>query len=271
MSGAEAAAETAAVQAAADRLDRAAIEREACAPVADLIGPSDVDAAYAVQSVLTDRRIERGARIVGKKIGLTSAAVQRQVGVDRPDFGVLFDDMRYGSGDVVPMERLLQPRAEAEIAFVLATDILDPGPAGVREAIGSAIAALEVVDSRIEDWRIGITDTVADNASSGVFVLGDRALPVGRFAPVEVTMRMFRNGEAVSGGTGRDCLGDPLNALEWLARTALDIGAPLRRGDIVLSGALGPMVPVRDGDLIEAEIHPLGRVAATFERFERGD
>ncbi|MFC5745856.1 2-keto-4-pentenoate hydratase [Actinomadura rugatobispora] len=253
-----------AIAAAADRLDRAAIDRAACAPVADLIGPSDIDAAYAVQSALTDRRVARGARIIGKKIGLTSEAVQRQVGVDRPDFGVLFDDMRHPSGGTVPLDRLLQPRAEAEIAFVLAADILDPDPAVVRSAAGTAVAAIEVVDSRIEDWRIGITDTVADNASSGVFVLGDREVPVERFTPAEVSMRMFRNGGQASDGSGRACLGDPLNALEWLARTALDIGAPLRRGDIVLSGALGPMVPVRDGDLIEADIHPLGRVSATF-------
>jgi 2-keto-4-pentenoate hydratase len=254
-----------AIAAAADRLDRAAIERAACAPVSDLIGPSDIGAAYAVQSALTDRRVARGARIVGKKIGLTSEAVQRQIGVDRPDFGVLFDDMRHPSGGRVPLDRLLQPRAEAEIAFVLSADILDPAPAAVRAAAGTAIAAIEVVDSRIEDWRIGITDTVADNASSGLFVLGDRELPVDRFAPADVTMRMLRNGEPVSGGNGRACLGDPLNALEWLARTALDLGAPLLRGDLVLSGALGPMVPVRHGDLIEVDIPPVGRVTATFE------
>ncbi|GAA2373101.1 2-keto-4-pentenoate hydratase [Dactylosporangium salmoneum] len=254
------------VVAAADRLDRAAADGVPCAPVADLIGPTDVDAAYAVQSLLTARRLARGARIVGKKIGLTSEAVQRQIGVDRPDFGVLFDDMRFGNGSAVPLESLLQPKAEAEIAFVLGADITEDDPAAVRAAVDHAVAALEVVDSRIADWRIGITDTVADNASSGVFVLGDTPLRLAEFTPADVPMRMYRNGTLASEGDGRACLGDPLNALTWLARTAITLQAPLRRGDIVLSGALGPMVPVGDGDRFEAEIGPLGRVSATFSK-----
>ncbi|MCK9902221.1 fumarylacetoacetate hydrolase family protein [Frankia sp. Cpl3] len=255
-----------AIEAAVARLDRAAAEHVPCAPVADLIGPSDIDAAYAVQSALTALRVARGARIVGRKIGLTSPAVQRQVGVDQPDFGVLFDDMHYASGTTVPFGRLLQPRAEAEIAFVLAADIVDPAPAAVRAAVGSAVAAIEVVDSRVADWRISITDTVADNASSGVFVLGDRHLTLDEFTPADVSMRMLRNGVAASTGTGRACLGDPLAALAWLARTALDFEDPLRAGDIVLSGALGPLVPIEPGDVIQAEVGPLGPVTATFEK-----
>ncbi|WP_238010610.1 fumarylacetoacetate hydrolase family protein [Dactylosporangium sp. AC04546] len=247
---------------AADRLDRAAADGVPCEPVADLIGGTDIDAAYAVQSLLTARRLARGARIVGRKIGLTSEAVQRQVGVDRPDFGVLFDDMRCAA--VVPLEHLLQPKAEAEIAFVLGADIVDADPAAVRAAVDHAVAAIEVVDSRIAGWRIGITDTIADNASSGVFVLGDIPLRLDEFVPADVPMRMHRNGVLASEGDGRACLGDPLNALTWLAGTAIDLQAPLRRGDIVLSGALGPMVTVGDGDRVEAEIGPLGRVSATF-------
>lgn len=254
----------AAVALAADRLDQAARDRVPCVPVADLIGRTDVTAAYAVQSEITARRLARGARIVGRKIGLTSEAVQRQIGVDRPDFGVLFDDTRFASGAVVPYGRLMQPRAEAEVAFVLAADIAEPDPAAVRAAAGTAYAAIEVVDSRVADWRIAITDTVADNASSGIFVLADEPLRLADFDTAEVRMRMFRNGALASEGTGRACLGDPLHALEWLARTMLGLGEPLRRGDIVLSGSLGPIVPVAPGDLIEAEIDPLGSVSVRF-------
>jgi len=254
-----------AIEAAAERLANAARSGVACAPVADLLGPADIDAAYQVQRRLTDRRLAAGARIVGRKIGLTSAAVQRQIGVDRPDFGVLFDDMRYDDGAEIPIGRLLQPKAEAEVAFLLSRDIEDVcDPAAVRAAIGFAYAALEIVDSRIADWRIGITDTVADNASSGVFVIGALGTPLDAFEPADVAMTMRRGGVAVSQGTGRDCLGDPLNALAWLAATAIEVGTPLRAGDLVLSGALGPMVAVSPGDVFDAVIAPLGSVTARF-------
>jgi 2-keto-4-pentenoate hydratase len=260
-----------AIAAAAERLERAGASGVACAPVADLLGPDDISAAYAVQRTLTERRLAGGARIVGRKIGLTSAAVQRQIGVDRPDFGVLFDDMRYADGAEIPIGRLLQPRAEAEVAFVLDRDILTvTDPAAVRAAVALAFPALEIVDSRVAGWRIGITDTVADNASSGVFVLGPAGRPLDEVEPAEVTMTMTRGGETVSRGTGRDCLGDPLRALAWLAAAALELGLPLRAGDLVLSGALGPMVTVAPGDAFTAEITPLGRVTARFSRKDEG-
>ncbi|MFT4246539.1 MAG: fumarylacetoacetate hydrolase family protein [Pseudomonas sp.] len=256
------------VDEAVARLERAGSEGVPCAPVADLIGERDVGAAYEVQRRLTERRIARGARLVGRKIGLTSAAVQAQVGVDRPDFGVLFDDMRYEDDQVIPFGRLLQPKAEAEVAFALAHDILDASAAAVRAAVVLAFPALEIVDSRIAQWRIGITDTVADNASSGVFVIGAAGLGLDALEPAEVTMTMRRNGVQVSQGSGRDCLGDPLNALAWLAATAIELGAPLRAGDIVLSGALGPMVAVQPGDVFEATIAPLGTITARFSTQE---
>jgi 2-keto-4-pentenoate hydratase len=258
------------IEEAAGRLAEAARTGIACAPLDGLLAAGDIDAAYRVQQALTRRRLAAGARIVGRKIGLTSQAVQQQVGVDRPDFGVLFDDMRYDDmrkDDVapIPMGRLLQPKAEAEVAFLLARDITDASDAAVvRAAVGLAFPALEIVDSRIADWKIAITDTVADNASSGVFVIGAAGTPLESVDPREVTMIMRRGGAAVSKGTGRDCLGDPLSALAWLAATAIGLGEPLRAGDIVLSGALGPMVPVRPGDVFEAEIAPLGTVTARF-------
>jgi 2-oxopent-4-enoate hydratase len=252
-----------AVRAAAGRLHRADRERRPCAPVRDLIGPSDGSAAYAVQRELTHARLATGARVVGHKIGLTSPAVQRQLGVDRPDFGVLFADMAYSDGAKIPMARLLQPRAEAEVAFVLGRDLDEPG-ADVRAAVAYAVPALEIVDSRIAGWDITFADTVADNASSGLFVLGETLLPLERFEPAEVTMTMTLNGEVVSTGTGADCLGDPLRAVAWLAATARELGDPLRAGQVVLSGALGPMRPVEAGDEVTAEITGLGTVHAIF-------
>jgi 2-keto-4-pentenoate hydratase len=250
------------IEAAADRLDQAARTRVACAPLTDLLTPGDIDSAYQVQRRLTERRLANGARVIGRKIGLTSPAVQRQVGVDRPDFGVLFEDMRYRDGEEIPIDRLLQPRIEAEVAFLLARDIEDASD--VRGAVALAFASLEIVDSRIADWRIGITDTIADNASSGVFVVGERGTSLEACEPAEVMMALRRGDEVVSQGTGRDCLGDPLRALAWLAATAIDVGTPLRAGDLVLSGALGPLVAVAPGDVFTASITPLGTVTARF-------
>jgi len=245
---------------AAARLHRAAAEGRPCAPVRDLIGPAS---AYAVQRELTRARTAAGAHLVGHKIGLTSPAVQRQLGVDRPDFGVLFADMAYADGAKVPMARLLQPRVEAEVAFVLDRDLDEPG-ADVRSAVAYAVPALEIVDSRIAGWDITFTDTVADNASSGVFVLGEALAPLERFEPVECAMSMTIDGELVSTGTGAACLGDPLRALAWLAGTAIELGDPLRAGQVVLSGALGPMRPVGAGNEVAADITGLGTVRAVF-------
>ena len=254
------------IEQAAERLAAAAISVTPCAPVRDLLGETDIAAAYAVQQRLTERRLAAGARIVGRKIGLTSPAVQQQIGVDRPDFGVLFDDMNVSEGRPVPTGRLLQPKAEAEVAFVLDRDLGDGDldEAEVRAACAYAVAALEIVDSRVRNWDIRITDTVADNASSGMFVLGGAQVALDDFEPAGVTMTLTHNGSPASSGNGRACLGDPLTALSWLARTAREYGAPLRKGDIVLSGALGAMVNVAAGDTVVAEISTLGRVTATF-------
>ncbi|WP_435593491.1 2-keto-4-pentenoate hydratase [Nocardia sp. bgisy118] len=254
------------VEAAAARLIRAAANRQPCAPVRDLIGSTDVGAAYAVQERLTSARLDGGAIMVGRKIGLTSPAVQAQLGVDRPDFGVLFADMQCSEEQVVAMDRLLQPKVEAEVAFVLDRD-LDDGPLdieSVRGAVAYAAPALEIVDSRIAGWDITYGDTVADNASSGLFVIGGARRDLNEFRPVDVTMSMRIGGREVSTGAGSACLGDPLEALRWLARTAREFGDPLRAGQIILSGALGPMAPVVGGDHVIAEISGLGVVQARF-------
>jgi 2-keto-4-pentenoate hydratase len=248
------------------RLQEAARTGLACPPVRDLIGAGDVAAAYAVQRELTRSRIAAGARVVGHKIGLTSPAVQRPLGVDQPDFGVLFDDMDVTGLAEVPMAGLLQPRIEAEVAFLLREDLVDGDltPDRVRGAVEVAVAALEIVDSRIAGWDIMIADTVADNASSGRFALGADRVPLDALEPVEAVMELRVDGEVASTGTGRDCLGDPLEALAWLARTAREYGDPLRRGQLVLSGALGPMVPVRPGMRVAAAVKGLGEVTVHF-------
>ena len=253
-------------------LTRAQATGTPCAPVRDLLPPGDIDAAYAVQTALIAAWTAAGARVVGRKIGLTNPKVQAQLGVDRPDFGVLLDDMQVGSEETVDIDRLLQPRIEAEVAFVLAHDLDGSGPfdaATVRGAVGHAVAALEIVDSRVAGWDIGIVDTVADNGSSALFVLGDTRAGTAGLNPVDVTMTLVRTDtegrtETVSQGSGADCLGDPLAALAWLATEARDRGAPLRAGDVVLSGALGPMVDVRPGDRFEAVLTGLGSVTANF-------
>jgi 2-keto-4-pentenoate hydratase len=251
---------------AAARLVEAARTSTPCPPVRDLIGSSDVVTAYAVQRAVNAARVERGGRPVGRKIGLTSPAVQQQLGVDRPDFGVLFEDMSFTDGSDVPTARLLQPRAEAEVAFVLARDVGadDLDPERLRTAIDHVVAALEIVDSRIAAWDITFGDTVADNGSSGVFVLGSERVSLDDVNPIDVTMSMRVNDVEVSTGTGAACLGDPLLALAWLARASLDLGQPLQAGDVVLSGALGPMAPVANGDSVAAEIVGLGVVGCTF-------
>lgn len=260
------------VMQAAQRLRDAAASRTPCAPVRDLIGAAAVEAAYAVQLQLTQERRASGERVVGRKIGLTSPAVQAQLGVDRPDFGVLFDDMEVADGEAVPMSRLIQPKVEAEIAFALGADLDgDVSPATVRAAVDHAAVALEIVDSRIADWDISIADTVADNASSGLFVLGSRRLRLDEFEPRDTTVCLTVDGLVVSTGSGAACLGDPLAALAWLAETARDLGEPLRAGQVVMSGALGPMVPVRAGTNVRADLtsfsgRPLGTVDTYFPR-----
>jgi 2-keto-4-pentenoate hydratase len=256
---------------AAGRLLDAARNRVPCSPIRALIGPDDIDAAYAVQQRVIAAATTAGATVIGRKIGLTSRVVQAQLGVDRPDFGVLLDDMRREETTPVAITDLLQPRIEAEVAFVLSAD-LDEGPLdidAVRAAVAHAVAALEIVDSRIAGWDISFGDTVADNASSGLFVLGATTRSLGDVEPVEVQMVMTENGEEVSAGNGAACLGDPLEALAWLARTARDYGNPLRAGQVVLSGALGPMVPVKPGATYTATLTGLGEVTATFTAHEQ--
>ena len=255
-----------AVQAVADDLHRVHAAGGSIEPVRTRLPEGDVGAAYAVQEANTRRWIAEGRRLVGRKIGLTSLAVQKQLGVDQPDFGMLFADMAYADGEEVPWARLHQPKCEAEVALVLERDLDGDGltMADVLRASAFALPAIEIVGSRIANWNIRIVDTVADNASSGVYVLGNTPMALHRVDLRMAGMVMESRGEPVSFGAGAACLGHPLNAALWLARTMVRAGRPLRAGDTVLTGALGPMVAARPGDVFEARIEGLGSVRAAF-------
>ena len=250
----------------AERIRSAYATGVPCEPIRDELSEGDLDGAYAIQEVNTLHWLSNDRRLVGRKIGITSKAVQVQLGVDQPDFGMLFADMAIPDGEEIPASTVLQPRIEGEVAFVLAHDLdhLQPTIADVSNAIAYATAAIEVVGSRIADWNINIQDTIADNASSGLFVLGNERHSLADFDSRLCGMVVEHRGEPVSTGAGAACLGNPLNAVIWLAKVMVERGHPLRAGDIIMSGALGPMVPVVAGDVYEVRISGLGSVRAAF-------
>lgn len=250
----------------AERL-RAAYTAGAVPPLRDGLEPTDAAGAYAVQAINTCFWEAQGRRIVGRKVGLTAKAVQQQLGVSQPDFGILFEDMRVPDGGTADPARFLQPKAEAEIAFVLSGDL--PDKAGISQAelaacVGEVRPAIEIVDSRISDWKITFADTVADNGSSAAFVLGDKGLPLEGADLYTCGMVLEQNGQIASLGAGAACLGHPLAAATWLANTLQAQGDRLRAGDIILTGALGPMVALTPGDRIRAMVGGVGEVSFTY-------
>jgi 2-keto-4-pentenoate hydratase len=257
------------IQKAAALLWEADRTRTAIDPIRELLGTStDIDAGYAVQQINTERSLAKDRRISGRKIGVTSKAIQDQIGVDQPDFGTLFADTEYGDGIDIPSTRMIQPRAEAEVALVIGRD-LDNAPHGFAEivrAVEFALPSIEVVDSRIVDWKISIVDTVGDNASCGMYVVGSRPVPLRKFDVRTVPMSMTINGDEVSTGSGTACLGNPLHAARWLADELCRRGIPLRAGDVVMTGALGPMKPLVPGDEVAAHFGDLGTVTTCLSR-----
>ncbi|WP_405099881.1 2-keto-4-pentenoate hydratase [Micromonospora sp. NBC_01412] len=257
------------IEAANRELAEARSSGKPCPPLRGRLLPEgDVESAYRVQQLQTRAWQGRGERRVGAKIGLTSRAAQESLGVHQPDFGLLTDAMAVGDGVEVPFGRLLQPKVEAEIAFVLGRDLTDERVTVVDliRAVDHVLPAIEIVDSRIAGWDISIVDTVADNASSGMFVLGTTPR---RLADVDLRlcgMVLEHAGEPVSVGAGAASMGNPLNALEWLVGTLVRAGDPLRAGDLVLSGSLGPVVPATPGAAYEARISGLGSVRTSFGR-----
>lgn len=256
-------AEEAVLEQAAKQLRDAAASGIGGEPIRDLVGTDDdVEIGYRIQQINVDRDVVNGRRVSGRKIGLTAPAVQAQMGVDQPDFGTLFIDMEYGDGVEIEAGRLMQPRAEAEVALVLEHD-LDLGKHGFADIIRStafALPAIEIVDSRIADWNIRFVDTVADNASCGLYVLGGQKKSLADVDLRTIPMSMSINSKEVSTGEGSACLGHPLNAARWLADVMCERGTPLKAGDVVMTGALGPMKPMQAGDIIVADFGPLGSV-----------
>lgn len=255
------------IKQAALMLRTAQAQQLPCAPIRSVLGEQGtLDDAYDVQLLNVSHAVQIGERLTGCKIGLTSVSVQQQLGVNQPDFGRLFASMAVADGEPIAWSRLMQPKIEAEIALVLENDLRHEVNtiADLLRATAYALPALEVVGSRIANWDISILDTVADNASSGLYVLGNRPVKLADFDAIGCGMVMERMGETVSLGAGAACLGNPLYAALWLANTMAQRGSPLRAGDVVLTGALGPMVQVEPNDVFTARIQGLGQVSACF-------
>lgn len=241
-------------------------------PLTDRYPDLTIEDAYAIQSVNTERRVANGERICGRKIGLTSKPMQNLLGVDEPDYGVLLDGMFVEDGDVIDLPSLVQPRVEAEMAFVMGSDLEGPGvnTATALQAIAGVLPAVEIVDSRVADWKIKLVDTVADNASSGLIVMGGRMRPVHELDLRLVGVTVTRGGELIDTGAGAAALGNPARCVAWMANKLAGFGAKLRVGDVVLPGAVHKMVGVEPGDVFRAEFAHLGAVTVRFSNESRG-
>ena len=242
---------------------------QTCVPVEPLTKRHpglEIEDAYAIQSLNIDRHVALGAQVCGRKVGLTSLPMQELLGVNEPDYGVLLDHMFVEDGDEVALDRLLQPRVEAELAFVMEQDLAGPGVTAARAltAIAGALPAVEIVDSRVADWQIKLVDTVADNASSGLLVVGGNLRKVTDIDLRLVGVMVTRHGELVDTGAGAAILGNPARCVAWIANKLASFGASLRAGDVVLPGAVHRMISVTPGDVFRAEFAHLGAVTARF-------
>lgn len=251
-----------------DELYDALRQRRTLAPLTERHPDIGIDDAYRISLHMLARREADGEKLVGKKIGVTSKPVQEMLNVHQPDFGFLTDAMRHADGATIPVAEagLIQPRAEGEIAFMLKADLHGPGV--TKEDVLAATAwvapCFEIVDSRIEDWKIRIQDTVADNASCGVFVIGEQHTDPAGLDLAAVRMRVTRNGELAGEGLGSAVQGHPAEAVAWLANTLGRFGIPFRAGELILSGSLAPLLPARAGDRFDMEIDGLGRCSVAF-------
>ncbi|MGY4652788.1 2-keto-4-pentenoate hydratase [Mycobacterium sp. URHB0021] len=250
----------------ADLLWRAEVDRTPIDPITATRADLTLADAYAIQAYNVRRRVEAGRAIRGFRLGRTSQPRQEILGVSQPDFGMLIDDMFVENGDEVPAGSLLQPRVVVEIAFVMGHDLAGPGAttADALTAIAGVLPVIEIVDSRIADWRVQLADTVADNASAGKVVLGSRMMPATAVDLRLAGMLLHRNGSPVESAAGAAALGNPVRCLAWLANRLLPPQRGLRGGDIVLSGPLHRLVPVRPNDVYEVEFAHLGTVTVGF-------
>lgn len=257
------------IQQWSDALYTALRTRESIAPLTESESDITIEDAYAISKGILDRRIqEDDEKVIGKKIGVTSKAVMNMLGVDQPDFGYLTDAMVIDEGESLGLsELMIQPRAEGELAFVLKKDLIGPGitASDVLQATDFVVPCFEIVDSRIRDWKIKIQDTVADNASCGYFVLGQDAIDPRKVDLTTCGMVMELNGNVISTGAGAAALGaSPVNCVVWLANTLGRLGVPLKAGEVILSGSLVPLQPVKPGDYMSVSIGGIGRTRIRF-------
>ncbi|WP_027848913.1 2-oxopent-4-enoate hydratase [Marinospirillum minutulum] len=255
------------IQSCGDELYQAMVERKTLRPLTERYPNITLENAYQISLRMLERRLASGEHIIGKKIGLTSKAVQTMLGVGQPDFGYLTNKMAFSQGEEMPISsQLMQPKAEGEIAFILKKDLIGPGVtnADVLAATDCVMPCFEVVDSRIEDWKIKIQDTVADNASCGLFILGDQAVSPTKVDLATCGMVVEKNGSIISTGAGAAALGSPVNCVAWLANTLGQFGIPLKAGEVILSGSLVPLVAVKAGDHMSLSIGGMGNASVRF-------
>jgi 2-oxopent-4-enoate/cis-2-oxohex-4-enoate hydratase len=237
-------------------------------PLTDRYHDLDIEDCYLIQRRLIERRLADGEYIIGKKIGVTSEVVQRMLGVDQPDFGFLLDRMQYLSGAAISISKagLMQPKAEGEIAFVLKQDLAGTNVTrqDVMAATDFVIPCFEIVDSRVRDWKIRIQDTIADNASCGVFVLGKSRIDPRVIDLAAVKLDMVKNGKPAGSGLGSAVQGHPAEAVAWLANRLGQFGVPFKKGEVILSGSLVPLVPIAAGDRFELSVSGLGSASVSF-------
>jgi len=255
------------IQLLGDELYQSMKQRQPIQPLTSRFADLSIEDAYHISLQMLERRLQAGERVIGKKIGLTSKAVQNMLKVDQPDFGYLTDAMVFNQGQEMPIsETLMQPKAEGEIAFILKRDLLGPGitAADVLAATDCLIPCFEVVDPRIENWQIKIQDTIADNASCGLFVLGDQAVDPRKVDLSTCGMVVEKNGQIISTGAGAAALGSPVNCVVWLANKLGEFGIPLKAGEVILSGSLVPLEPVQAGDFMSVSIGGIGSASVLF-------
>jgi 2-keto-4-pentenoate hydratase len=258
--------ETNRVLEAYQHLLQAEINKKSVAPLTDLYPDITIYDAYRIQMKSIDQKVKDGQKIIGKKIGLTSFAMQKLLGVDQPDYGHLLDSMDIPNGGTIPMETLFNPKVEGELAFVLKKDLVGPAVTveDVLDATDYIVPSIEIVDSRIADWKIKLEDTVADNASCGLFTLGYQRFDPNRMDLTKIEMHLYKNGEFMNKGTGADVLGHPAICVAWLANKLAEYDVTLKAGEVILSGALSAAIAAQKGDVFTAEFSQLGKVEVSF-------
>ncbi|MFP5110392.1 2-keto-4-pentenoate hydratase [Neobacillus sp. C211] len=255
------------VQHVYELLQQAEAAKQSITPLTDLYQELSIDEAYQVQLLAINEKVGDGQRIVGKKIGLTSVAMQQLLGVEQPDYGHLLDSMEISNNGIISLDAMFQPKVEGEIAFVLSKDLKGPSVTieDVLDATEYIAPALEIVDSRITDWKITLADTIADNASSGLFVIGDERFSLTDIDLPSIEMKLFKNGVLINTGYGSDVLGHPAKCVAWLANKLSEYNVVLKAGEVILSGALSAAEVAEKGDRFTAGFSHIGKVEVTFK------